>query len=423
MPPKLVAQTLSVRTWAIILACALILLFALGLIGFRNNLFRWTINPQSPYQTYIPPDAPDYADPESWALRPETQPPGAWERPWGVDVFFIHPTSDYDGDEWNAPIDDPEAADRLDQSVLPNHARPFGAAGPIYAPRFRQATLFANLTLRDDADQALELAYADVLSAFDAYMAADNRGRALLVAGVGQGGLMAQKLLADRFQDEPNRTLLVAAYIIDAAVPLDAFETSLSTLAPCRTPQDIQCVISWSAVTDGDSQDAERVRNRFRTWTPEGDLISVTGQRLLCVNPLLWTDTGDFAPNRIHRGGARAAGLEPEMEPAILPNAVSAQCIDSVLVVDNPRDGELRRPLGFGARFKTPNFNLFYADIAANAGARARLASAWLDENGQKPAPPLPPLRSIDIAPIRKVGEVPAQPPNLRSTQDPDHPD
>ena len=43
----------------------------------------------------------------------------------------------------------------------------------------------------------------------------DNRHRGIVLAGIGQGGLYAQRLLADRFQTEPLKGRLAAAYILD----------------------------------------------------------------------------------------------------------------------------------------------------------------------------------------------------------------
>ena len=54
--------------------------------------------------------------------------------------------------------------------MLPNYAGPFVRVGRLFAPRYRQASLFAQLTLRDDARDAREFAYGDVRRAFDYYL-------------------------------------------------------------------------------------------------------------------------------------------------------------------------------------------------------------------------------------------------------------
>jgi hypothetical protein len=337
------------------------------------------------------------------AMRPERPPAGAWETPWGVDVFFIHPTTAYAGDAWNAPVNDPKATARLDNAILPNHAGPFLHAGPVYAPRYRQAALHAELDVGGQGDKAFLLAYDDVLRAFDYYLSADNRGRAILLAGVGQGGLHALRLLEDRFQEPSLKHRLAAAYIIDAAVPLDLVGARLSQPV-CDHHAEIHCIVSWTGVMAGDGS-ARRLRKLAPVWSKNGAIESITGRETACVNPLLWSATGDLGPRADHRGAARAAGVAG-VEPHIVPGAVSARCADGLLTIDQPSVPDFKRATTWGARYKAPEFNLFYADIAFNAAERSRAASVWLDENGPKPAKPLPPPISLGEAPIHRPGGI-----------------
>ena len=190
-----------------------------GFVLFQDALFRMSITPSGRFNAEAAPPRLDYAKKESWALRPAQPPAGGWEKPWGIDIFFIPPISSYSNAGWNVPTYSADALDRLKQRILPNHAGPFMQAGPVYAPLYRQASLHAELNVGGEGDGAFEIAYDDVLRAFDAYMEHDNRHRGIVLAGVGQGGLHAQRLLADRFQTEPLKSRLAAAYIIDAALP------------------------------------------------------------------------------------------------------------------------------------------------------------------------------------------------------------
>ena len=391
--------------WSVCAGVALVVLavIVLALFSFRDNIFRWSINPRVPFQTYAPPPEPDYSLQSSWAAFPEKEPEGAWESPWGVDVFFIHPSSYYAREHWNAPIDDPEAVERLETSILPNHASPFLTAGPVYAPRYRQAALLSELNFGEDSLRALMLAYEDVEAAFDLYLAEHNRGRAIILAGMGQGGLHAQRLLMNKFTDQHLAERLVGAYLIDTTLPVDLFDGPLSHLAPCHGPLEINCIVAWRTVADGEKTLLEQHRTRSKSWTDSGKLTANSGRRLLCVNPLLWSTAGDFAPKRIHRGGVRATGLRMSDTPAILPAAVSAQCVDGVLVTDRPGESQLRQNIGLGADFKTPEFSLFFADIEFNVKQRAEATVEWLERNAAKPAPPLPPVQSIEITPIVPV--------------------
>ena len=66
------------------------------------------------------------------------------------------------------------------------------------------------------------------------------------------------------------------------------------------------------------------------------------------------------------------------------------------------------RPKAAQARkYKTPELNLFYADIVPNLTGRMTHEAAWLDDgNVRKPAEPLPPPVAVADAPIyRPTGE------------------
>jgi hypothetical protein len=382
----------KVRRIALASAAGTVAVLGLGWLALQDTFYRMAVHPPGRFASTPAPPRPDYSTPEAWAARPAVPPPGAWETPWGVDVFFIHPASAFDGRDWNVAIDDPAASIRLLERILPNHGAPFAKAGAFYAPRYRQASLWSELNVGSEGDGAFLLAYKDVLDAFDRYATQDNRGRGVIVAGVGQGGLYAQKLIADRFQTEPMKQRLAAAYIIDAALPADAPGKAFSQPV-CQGAQEIHCVVAWKTVIGGG--DASAAHNHSPVWDENGRITVSKGRPLVCVNPISWTSSDALAPRTSHRGGARAAGLA-DFDPKIVPQAVSARCRGGLLEVDRPSAPELQPDGGWGGRYKTPEYNLFYADILTNAADRARVASVWLDQNGAKPAPPLPPPTSLD---------------------------
>src|SRR6201999_3480078 len=148
------------------------------------------LDPKTPFQTYVPPRTPDYGRRTDWALLPTT--PGvATSADPPADVFFVHPTSYDGGPHWNGPIGDARANRFLDRILLPNYAGPFVRVGRLFAPRYRQASLFAQLNRRDDSKDAREFAYGDVRRAFDDYLDHFNGGRPLVIVGVEQGGTLA----------------------------------------------------------------------------------------------------------------------------------------------------------------------------------------------------------------------------------------
>lgn len=388
----------KIRRIALIGGVVLVALIVLGSVLFQDALFRMSITPPGRFAQEPAPPRPDYAKAESWALRPAHLPPGGWETPWGIDIFFIHPTSAYSNAGWNAAVDNAEALERLKERILPNHAGPFLQAGPVYAPLYRQASLHSEISVGGEGDGAFELAYDDVLRAFDHYMAVDNRFRGVVVVGVGQGGLYAQRLLADRFQTEPLKSRLAAAYLIDAALPAD-FPGKRVSQPLCAQADQIHCIVAWKAVLAGD--DASRFRDHAPVWTTDWKITTSKGKPLVCVNPLRWTLDDELSARVDHRGAARARGAA-DLEPAIIEKAVTARCNNGVLEVERPSAPDLQPDNSAGGLYKTPELNLFYADIVPNLTGRITAATAWLDniDNARKPAEPLPPAVNFEDAPI-----------------------
>lgn len=369
------------------------LALALGAFLLQDAAFRWVATPSGSFVRETAPPAPDYADAAAWALRPTIKPAGAWERPWGVDIFFVHPSTAYAGDAWNTPFDDPKAANRLEERILPVHSGDFAHAGPVYAPRYRQAALHAELDVGGQGDGAFDLAYQDVLRAFDDYLEADNQGRAVILAGVGQGGLHALRLLRERFQDDPLKERLAAVYLIETAAPEDLASIGVSQPL-CDSPDSIHCVVVWR------TQSAPGPRaSAAPIWTTAGEIEPFGRGRSACVNPLLWRATEEFSPAADHRGALRATpGSDEEIEQQA--RMLATRCLNGLLDIDFAGSAAGYRPSGWGGRFKTPEYNLFYADIAFNASERARAAGVWLDDNARKPAKPLPPVVALPDTPI-----------------------
>lgn len=376
-------------------------LFVLAaVIGFQDNLFRYAMDPRAPFQTTPAPPAPDYAKSDAWLARPNL----AEGELRGAAIFFIHPTTFWGGSGWNAPIDARGPARRAGEAALPTYAGAFAPLGAIWAPRYRQAALYASLTHRFDARRARALAYEDVRRAFTQFLSEAPPDAPILLVGVEQGGLHALGLLQDVMVTEPYRERLAAAYIIDQATPLDLFAGPLSHFPPCSEAGQSGCVISWTAVRAEDAREIRRFRRRSMVWTEDGRLEATEGRALLCVNPLLGAAGEDFVPRRNHRGGVNAAGLALGVDPAPLPAQTSAQCRDGVLLVDRPTSPGLRKPWSWGRRFKPATAFLFYADVRRDAAARL----GRFDLADVRSLDELPPLDAVVIkpSPIHKVPDL-----------------
>ncbi len=359
----------SYRRWVIAGAAALVAVLVAASVVWRDDILRAALDPKMPFQIYRPPAAPDYANRAAWALLPARPNVVAADSP-PADVFFISPTTFDGGRHWNAPIDNAKS-DRLFRRVMaPNYAGPFVRVGRLFAPRYRQASLYTLTTLREDARDARKFAYGDVAAAFRKYVAEDNQGRPFIVVGVEQGGTLAARLLAEEVATNPAlKARLAGAYMIEAVTPADA-----PPIPPCRRREEAGCLAAWATAFDGDIGAAQDIQNRSLVWAKGGDLENLNGRRPLCFNPLWGATTNTPAPAKLGLGAANATGLEWGARPAFMTRQVSAVCKDGVLHVSRPKSALLKPSGSWADRQKAPAYNLFYADLEADA--RARVA-AW----------------------------------------------
>jgi hypothetical protein len=346
------------RLWLVLGGAALLAVLAAAAWVWRDDIARTLLDPRQPYQTYDPPRAPDYRLRAAWALLPGPAGPD----PAAADVFFVHPTTYDGGEHWNAPIGEPDADRVLVHTMLPNYAGPYQRIARVFAPRYRQASLYTLLTLRDDARDARAFAYRDVREAFRAYLARHNGGRPFLIVGVEQGGTLAARLVAEEVLADPAVAgRFAGAHLLAAAVPVDA-------LPGCRARGEAGCVVAWMQVRQGDEAHARRLLERALVWRG-GRLENLAGPAL-CVNPLLGRRTIEPADAAQHLGAANATGLEWGTRPGLLRRQAAARCVDGVLRVAWPHTPSLEPRGGWAERRRMPGFNLFYADLETDAAAR-----------------------------------------------------
>lgn len=364
----------SSRRWAawqmVIGAVVATLIFAGALAWiYRDDIFQTIQDPRQPFQTYDPPEAADYSRKDSWLSHPDLTIDPVSLKEQG-DVFVIVPSVYRGGEHYVLPIDDLRRKLKLERIVRPNYVTPYGDAGRLFAPFYRQASLYSYMTTREDARLAQDFAYRDVTRAFENFLTHSPPERPIVLVGHNQGGAHLIRLLQDYFaNDAALSKRLAVAYVIDYPVPLDLFDSAFGDVLPCDSENDTNCVAAFGSFMPGENVIAQRFTERLLVHGPDG-YRSVNGRQILCTNPLLWSRAEDYAPERLHLGGVAAEGLEPDIRPAARPNQVGAQCQGGVLLVDKPRSRSLRRPMQIGAKFRTLPSNLFYEDLKQNAVTR-----------------------------------------------------
>jgi hypothetical protein len=374
------------KRWIALGVAAFAVLLAVAAFAFRVDILRTALDPRIPFQAYTPPPAPDYRDPRAWVLPIDVRPAAALP----ADVFFIHPTTFNGGDDWNAPFHDPEAARLLDRVMLPNYAGPFARVGRIIAPRYRQASLYSQLTLREDARAARVFAYTDVRAAFRAYLARHDSGRPLVIVGVEQGGLLAERLLREEIAPVPAlRARLAGVYLIETVAPAAGYGTD--TLVPaCARREQAGCVVAWATPRDGDRK---QMQDRALVWDTDGNLVELGDRAALCVNPLTGAQNNDPAGERDSLGAANATGMGWGVRPPFLKREVQTRCVGGFLDVSKPKSSAFRRARGWADRLKVAPYSLFYADLEADA--QARVSALMGRQMYGRAAPPI--TRSVPV--------------------------
>ena len=366
------AFRLTARNLVIVVAALVATLVGLSLIIWRGDILEAMLDPRTPYQTYRPPAQPNYDQPQAWALRGATAERGRLQ---AADVFFVHPTIYDGGRNWNQPIGEPHADEFLQRVVLPNYAGPFARLGRMFAPRYRSASLFTLLNVKDDARAARAFAYDDVDRAFRWFIAHERGDRPIVIVGVEQGGQLAERLIQDVVARDPAISRrFVAGYLIDTGAPADEFGSE-APIPACRNAEQTHCVVAFRQVWADQSGGDTRLLDRTFVWSGQGDLVGLGGRRLICVNPILGGVGEMRAQRRLNRGAANATGVEWGVRPAFLPRESSAQCKGGLLHVSRPRATSLRPSGSWADRLKEPDFNLFYEDLEVDSERRL---AAWL---------------------------------------------
>jgi hypothetical protein len=362
------------------LVILLVLMIGGAILAFaaRDNLIRYTLNPGRSFGEGAQATAPDYAAKTSWAFAasPAAKP---------VDVFFIYPTVYFSGEYWNAPISNPAVRERLARVIKPLYAAPFFESANLFMPMYRQAAPYTFMTSSEDGRDARDLAYADVREAFQVYLTTRNPDRPFIIAGYGQGALYGFRLVSELKPAERRR--LVAAYLLEVAIPVEIVRTMTPTTRLCVTPDEIGCLVIWHSTTRGGRGDLPR--ENALVWRPVGGYEATRGRELACVNPLTWEVSGRAGPPDKNLGSAELADFSAT-GTVLTRAATAADCWNGLLHIDIEPDPIF---LWAGPRYRElfpSKINPFYADIRENVAGRVSsfLAQASLPEPEEDPFKP-----------------------------------
>lgn len=351
-------------------------------LGRKASRFLPTFDHQDP------PPRLNYSSPklEAWCAHPEkrdmadTVPPNSpphikdLQDVAHADVFHVNPTGFFSLSRWNAPVGvlHPSAiiAGIVNEGGTLVHGTIFNGVGRIYSPSYRQMNGIGYVIDEThpmevlDQKRSLDLAYGDVLDAFDVYLERWNDGRPIFLSGHSQGSYHLLRLLKDRFEkDTKLRRQLVAAYLVGAGI----HHNDLGNFEVCKTANQTGCVISYNVFIE-----------------PGGDptkfLLSKTPEKLVCVNPISWTMDENFVEAHENKGSRpiRPWKLIPSFfEPSSVVSelehgAFYAQCRNGVVWTNEPPMSGFRTGIFPGRNYHGVESSMFWANTRANAADRLR---------------------------------------------------
>jgi hypothetical protein len=301
---------------------------------------------------------------ESWAA----------DRKAPVDCFYVYPTVSNDKSANSDMRAGPE-----EKNVVAHQLARFGARCRLYAPLYRQVTLaalragIAGKTMPVDR----ELAYNDIVDAWNHYLTHDNDGRGVVLIGHSQGARVLSDLIRNEIENKPAQAKIVSALLIGTtvAVPKNADVGGTFQRMPlCRSPGQTGCIISYASFRATAPPPAN---SRFAKATADGQLAA-------CTNPAaLGGGRGELHAYLSAKASATSAALPPGpwVTPAkpvkttfvSVPGLLSAQCVSDA-------KGSYLAVAAHGDP-KDPRADDIVGDIVANGQVQADWGLHLIDVN------------------------------------------
>lgn len=354
------------KSWKILffsISAITILLLILIFYFFRHNYFKYSIKPFQPFQVEEKPIEPDYNNSNSWLLILQNKEL--------VPVFFIHPTTYYNGKSgWNADIKQGKPIERLETNIIPNYIAPFAKNGSIWAPKYRQASLYSLLSFNIDTKDSLNLAYGDIALAFDKFKA-DIGDKHFIIVAYGQGSLHGMRLISEKIAKAKNETKLIAAYLINQAVPKSLFDIKMfGNISYCENSTSINCIVSYNIIDSNDKDNLKVFKNRAAYWNENRIYAPLNRQEIICYNPVA-SKLNSQTDSIQNPGSVNATNFSLDTDPPLFIGEASAKCEDGLLKT-NPNRIKSLRPLllELGNFYKTSNYNLFYKSLEIDFNSR-----------------------------------------------------
>lgn len=318
---------------------------------YKINDYKSDI-PTEDFNISLVPPPPNYASIKSWVEHPNKEIHYASlpknyvdnlsiSNP-QIDVFFVHPTLYFKGNNWNADINNEMLNKKIGNSAIKHQASVFLGIANIYAPHYRQMHIHSYSDLKNGY-QAYDIAYSDVKEAFLYYWKNFNKSKKFILAGHSQGTNHCERLLKEVILKNKNmKDLLVISYL--PGMPITQIHKDLPF---CSLPNQLGCFLSWRTLAEGYLPS---------DWN--------TNDSISCVNPISWRTDTTLSERDQHQG------ILFRNHKITYPKSISAYIYNGVVWIKPIK-------IPFARFYKMKNYhiadyNLFWNNIRDNLSLRLK---------------------------------------------------
>jgi hypothetical protein len=296
-----------------------------------------------------------------------------------IDCFYVYPTVSLDP-AGNSDMN----IDAAERGVVRAQFARFGAACRLFAPMYRQVTL-TQLRARlggNPMPADRELAYHDVLDAWNYYLQHDNNGRGVVLIGHSQGSGVLTQLIRNEIDGKPVQARLISALLLGTSLAVPKGRDvggAFQKIPVCHAATDLGCVIAYASF-------------RSTIPPPENTLFGrVTGDNMqaVCANPAALGGGSGALHAYLSAGNNTITGSSAPPKPWVnppkaidtpfvsVPGLLTAQCVANekgsyleVTVHGNPADPRTDEIVGDVMQNGQPNasWGLHLIDVNLTMG-------------------------------------------------------
>ena len=280
-----------------------------------------------------------------------------------VDVFFVHPTGYLKGHYWTDPLETESATKENTQWMMANQASAYNGCCSIYAPHYRQASIYSYFGTDELREEVHAFVYQDVKKSFEHFIDNFSNGRPFILASHSQGTHHSIRLLAEEIDGTDLYSRMVGAYIIGGTISKDRIN-EMSDVSICDSPAQLGCLVHWDTYNENYlNKEMPIYRNNICvnpiTWKNEGSLSDLDDARGAVYV------SGEFALDFIGDDGPKGETFGPLEAP--LKQYVHAQCKNGLLFASDQTGTRFQAFGGSEGNYHGLDYALFYMDIRENA--------------------------------------------------------